>query len=1012
MNVSAPFIHRPIATSLLMLVLVLAGTAAYQHLPIAALPQVELPAIQVSASLSGASANVMATSVAAPLERQLALVPGLTEMTSTSSLGQTAISLQFDLDRSIDAAAQDVQAALNAASGDLPRGLPRPPSYEKANPADFLIMSLAVHSATMPLREQDVYADAYIAQQLSRVRGVGMIDLHGEQRPAVRVQVDPHKLAQLGLGLEQVRAVLGASTANAPKGSLEGPDTTLAVDATDQLTSAAAFDDLVLAYHNGAAVHVRDVGRALDDVEDAHQRAWFDGKPAIIVDIHKQPGFNVVETVAAVKQALPELVRAIPASVQVDVVGDRTRTIEAAVNEIQATLLLTIALVVGVVFLFLRGVWVTLIPALAIPLSIACTFVLMERLGYSVNNLTLMGLTVATGFMVDDAIVVIENIVRHRELGLGPLEAALEGSREVGFTVVSMTLSLVAALIPLLLMGGLVGRLFREFSVTVGAAILASGVVSLVLTPMLGRVLLGRDAQVRPESPFERAFAATAAAYARSLDRVLRRRWLTFAATVAVALATGLLYWQTPKGFFPPQDTGVVSGSVETLPGTSLDALAEREQRALALVQADPDVEHVYGWAGGGSSTGRFGAYLQPFERRHATPQQVIARLMPQARQLPGVVPHMQAVQALSLGGRSSQNQFQYTLEDNDLDELYAWVPRLMERVRTLPEILDVSSDYQAAAPGVGVVIDRARASALGISPQLIDDTLYDALGQRQVATIFSHVDQRRVVLELLPAFRTDLAALRTLYVAPQVPLTVVARLESAPQPLQIIHQGQFPALTLAFDLVPGTALGDAIDHVQAAINALGMPPTLHGGFQGTARAFAASLASQPWLIATAILAVYVVLGILYESYIHPLTILSTLPSAGLGALVALNALHYELTLVALIGIILLIGIVKKNAIMMVDFALDAERHHGLSPEDAIRQACVLRFRPIMMTTAAAILGGLPLALGHGPGAEVRAPLGVAIVGGLVLSQVLTLYTTPVIYLLLGRLHRPGRSSP
>ncbi|HEY4037858.1 MAG TPA: efflux RND transporter permease subunit [Burkholderiaceae bacterium] len=1016
-NVSAPFILRPVATSLLMLLVLMLGLAAYVLLPIAALPQVDLPTIQISAALPGAAPDVMATTVTSPLERQLALISGMTEMTSTSSLGNSSITAQFDLSRNIDTAAQDVQAALNAAAGNLPKNLPHPPTYEKANPADFQIMSLAVTSDLLPLREVDRYADSYIAQQLSRVPGVGLVDLHGEQKPAVRVQIDPRKIAWLGISLEQIRTVLAVSTVDAPKGTLDGPQRSLTVDTTDQLTRASAFDDLVIAYHNGAAVRVRDVGTAVDSVEDVKQAAWIGDRRAIIVDIHKQPGFNVASTVDAIKARLPELESSLPSSVMVQVASDRTQTIRASLADIQFTMLLSVALVVLVVFAFLRGLWATLIPAVAIPLSIIATFAVMYLLGYTVNNLTLMGLTIAVGFVVDDAIVVIENIMRHIEAGESPLRAALNGSRQVGFTVVSMTTSLIAAFIPLLFMGGTVGRLFREFSVTVSVALLVSAAISLTLTPTMCRIFLhrGRGREGGPgrvSRLAERSYNTMLAWYERTLDWALAHGRLMLWLTLATMAVSVLLYWVVPKGFFPQQDTGQIFGSTEAPVDISAPAMAARQLALVRVVMEDPDVALLYSWIGENSTpnNGRLVISLKPFAQRRANASQILARLRERAAQVSGITLRMQARQDLQVGGRASRTQFQYTLEDTDPRELYAWAPRLLDALRALPQVQDLNSDLERPAPGMTIVIDRSRAAQFGVSPQLLDDTLYDALGQRQVATIFTNVDQYHVVLEVDPDHKLDANSLNDIYVptgdGKQIPLSVFARFEDSAAPLLISHQGQFPAVTLSFNLAPGVALGDTVPVVESTIRELRMPVTLHGSFQGTAQAFKATLASQPYLIAAALIAVYIVLGILYESYIHPITILSTLPSAGLGALLALMLCRLELSVISLIGIILLIGIVKKNAIMMIDFALDAERLQGLDTRASIRAACLLRFRPIMMTTMAAILGGLPLAIGSGAGAELRAPLGVAIVGGLLVSQVLTLYTTPVIYLYLDRIAR------
>jgi multidrug efflux pump len=993
-------------------VLLLFGVTGYVLMPLAALPQVELPTINVSADLPGASAEVMATAVATPLERQLALIPGVTDMTSSSAQGSTSITVQFDLSRSIDAAAQDVQAAINSASGLLPRSLPSPPSWEKANPADFQIMSIAVTSEVLPLQQVDVYADSYIAQQLSRIKGVGLIDLHGEQKPAVRVQIDPGKLNALGLSMEQVRAALGSATANAPKGTLDGPKRSVSVDATDQLTRASEYDALILAWHNGASVRVRDIGRAVDGPQDVKQAAWIQGQRAIIVDIHKQPGGNVVETVDEIRRVLPELERTLPVSVKAEVVNDRTQTIRASLTDVQRTMLLTIALVVFVVFAFLRGFWATLIPALAIPLSIAGTFGILNLGGYSIDNLSLMGITIAVGFVVDDAIVVIENIIRHVEAGDKPLEAALEGAGQVSFTVVSMTVSLIAALIPLLFMSGVVGRLFREFAVTVSVALLVSALVSLTVTPMLCRVLLHLDQRHQPgriARAAEAAFNGLAGAYDRALVRVLRHPAITLATTLVVLLVTLTLFWFIPKGFFPQQDTGQIVGSSEAPSDISAPAMALRQMELVRQVMADSDVAKVYSWTNSSPlNQGRLVINLKPFGERTSNAAQIMARLKKKVRGTSGIELRLRTRQELQVGGRSSATQFQYTLEDTDLNELVTWTPTLMARLKTLPQLSDVTSDLESAAPRTTVVIDRDRAAQFGITPQAIDDTLYDALGQREVATIFTQIDQYHVVLELDPAHKLDADALLQIRVASStgalVPLSNFARFQDSQAPAQINHQGQFPAVTLSFNLAGDVALGDAVNAVDQAIRGAALPATLHGSFQGNAKAFKSSSGSQPWLILAAVLAVYVVLGVLYESYIHPLTILSTLPSAGLGALLSLWLLGYDLNVISMIGIILLIGIVKKNAIMMVDVALELERREGADPRVAIHHACKLRFRPIMMTTAAAILGALPLALGSGAGSELRAPVGVALVGGLMVSQVLTLFTTPVVYLYLDRL--------
>jgi multidrug efflux pump len=919
--------------------------------------------------------------------------------------------VQFELSRNIDAAQQDVQAALASASGLLPKSLPHPPFVEKANPADFQIMSIAVTSDVLPLEKVDFYADSYIAQQLSRIKGVGLIDLHGEQKPAIRVQVDAAKLNTIGLSLEQVREVLSASTANAPKGTLDGPKRAVSVDATDQLTQAREYDDVVLAWRNGAPVRVRDVGRAVDGPQDVKQAAWINGRRAIIVDIHKQPGGNVVETVDAIRRVLPSLERTLPASIRTEVVNDRTQTIRASLVDVERTLFLTVGLVVLVVFLFLHGVWSTLIPALAIPLSIAGTLGLLGVLGYSVDNLSLMGITIAVGFVVDDAIVVIENIIRHIEQGESPYDAAMRGAGQVSFTVLSMTASLVAALIPLLFMGDVVGRMFREFSITVSAALLVSAVVSLTITPMLCRVFLHLDmgrSPARLSKAFERAFLRMAAAYDSALGHVLQHQAITLGVTVAVLLVTVLLYAVVPKGFFPQQDTGQILGSTEAPADISAPAMALRQMELVREVVADPDVANVYSWTSASPlNQGRLVINLKPFAARRSDATTVMNRLRSRAAKLPGIELHLRTRQELQVGGRSSATQFQYTLEDTDIAELTAWTPRLVASLKRLPQLSDVTTDLETGAPRTTLVIDRARAAQFGITSQLIDDTLYDALGQREVATIFGQVDQYRVVLELDPAQKSDAAVFDLLRVPSSggqlVPLSSFATLSDSTVATQINHQGQFPAVTLSFNLAPGAALGDAVAAVDTMIRDAGLPATLHGSFQGNAKAFQASSGSQPWLIVAAIVAVYIVLGVLYESFAHPITILSTLPSAGLGALIALMLARQDLSVVSMIGIILLIGIVKKNAIMMVDVALESKAA-GNDPIEAIRHACRLRFRPIMMTTFAALLGALPLALSRGAGSELRSPVGITLVGGLLVSQILTLFTTPVIYLYLDRI--------
>jgi multidrug efflux pump len=1010
MNPSAPFIQRPVATTLLMLLILLAGAAGYASLPLAALPQVDLPTIQVSANLPGASAEIMATSVATPLERQFTLIQGMTEMSSSSATGATSITLQFDPNRNIDAAAQDVQSAIAAAAPMLPKTLPSPPTWEKANPADFQIMSMAVMSDAMPLHELDLYADTYIAQQLSRIPGVGLIDLHGEQKPAIRVQIDGNKLNSLGLSLEQVRAALGSLSVNAPKGTLDGPRRSIAIDASDQLVEAAQYD-------HAAPIHVNDVGQAVAGPQDVNQAAWLGDHRAIIVDVHKQPGSNVVQTVDAIRRALPGLQRSLPPSVDLRVVNDRTQTIRASLTDVQRTLLFTVFLVVLVVFVFVHGLWSTLIPVLSIPLSIAGTLAVLAALGYTMDNLSLMSLTIAVGFVIDDAIVVIENIIRHVEMGKPVLQAALTGAGGVAFTVISMTVSLIAALIPLLFMGDVVGRMFREFSITLCVALVVSALVSLTITPMLSRVFLGLERRRRPgkvTQVLESGFAQLTASYSKWLDEVLRRPALALAATLCVLATTLVLYVVIPKGFFPQQDTGQILATTEAQTDISSHEMARRQLPAVRRIAADPDVANVYSWINSSPlNQGRLVINLKPFSDRQDSALAIMDRLRKSVADLQGLEVHFRTRQELQIGGRASATQFQYTLEDTDLMELTMWTPKLVARLKTLPQLEDVTTDLESGVQHASLVIDRERAAAFGITPQVLDDTLYDAFGQRIVGTIFTQSDQYKVILEVLPNQKTDEAALALLRVpsimGTLVPLSSFTRIEARWAATQVNHEGQFPAATLSFNLAPGVALGEAVNAVENALALAGLPPGLHGSFQGNAKAFQASNSSEPWLVAAAILAVYIVLGILYESFAHPITILSTLPSAGLGALVALQMTHQELNVISVIGVILLIGIVKKNAIMMVDVAQEL-RQKGANAHDAIRQACLLRFRPIMMTTGAALLGALPLALDTGAGSELRAPVGIALVGGLLVSQLLTLFTTPVIYLYVDRIALPGLS--
>jgi multidrug efflux pump len=1018
-SISEPFIRRPIATALLMVGLTLTGIVAYKQLAVSALPQVDYPTIVVSTLLPGASGETMAATVTTPLERQFGQIPSLTSMTSVSSFGSSQVTLQFALDRSIDAAEQDVQAAINAASNLLPRTLPAPPTYSKSNPADTPILTLAVSSASLPLAQVDDYADSIIAQKISQVSGVGLVTLNGGQKPAVRVQVDPEALAGSGLSLEDVRTALVAANVNQPKGNLDGPrqDYTLATD--DQLFKAESFRPLVLAYKNGGAVRLDDVSDVVDGVENNQLAGWANGKRAIILNVQRQPGANVIQVAERVKQLLPKLAASLPQGLEVSILSDRTETVRASVDDVQFTLVLTVGLVVLVIFLFLRSARATVIPGIAVPLSLIGTFGVMYLLGYSLNNLTLMALTIATGFVVDDAIVMIENISRYIEEGEAPFEAALKGSKQIGFTIVSLTVSLVAVLIPLLFMSGLIGRLFREFAVTLAVSIGVSAVLSLTLTAMMCAHLLKPHDPAAQHGAFyqgiERAWDVTNAWYDRGLKWVLAHQKLTLAATLGTVAATAALALAIPKGFFPQQDTGLVLGVTEAPVDVSFSKMLELQSAVANAIQADPAVVGVSSFIGADGTnetpnSGRLSITLKPKEEREGNLDELIARLQKRAASVAGVSLYLQAVQDLQIDTRLSRTQYQFTLEDADADELAGWAPRVLSKLRTLPGLTDVASDLQERAPQLQVALDRDTASRLGITTQQIDDTLYDAFGQRLVSTIFTQLNQYRVILEVKPEAKDDPDALNRLYVrsaaGDAVPLSAVAKFVHGAAPLAVHHQGQFPAVTISFNLKDGASLGQAVSAIDGAVAELDAPPGLHASFSGAAQAFQESLASEPLLILAALITVYIVLGVLYESYIHPVTIISTLPSAGVGALLALMACHTDFSIISLIGIILLIGIVKKNAIMMIDFAVEAVREQHLSPRDAIHQACLLRFRPIMMTTLAALLGGLPLALEQGTGSELRRPLGISIVGGLLISQVLTLFTTPVIYLYMDRLAR------
>jgi HAE1 family hydrophobic/amphiphilic exporter-1 len=1012
MSISEPFVRRPIATSLLMGGIFLVGVVVFPLLPVAPLPQVDFPTISVSASLPGASPETMASSVATPLETQFAQISGLSQMTSSNALGSTQITLQFDLNRNIDAAAQDVQTGIDAAGGQLPKNLPTPPTYKKVNPADSPILLLAVHSDVLPVITVDDYAENILAQQISQISGIAQVSIGGQQKPAVRVQIDPTKLAALGLQMEDVANVITAATVDAPKGSINGPTRSMTIYDNDQLLKAAPWNDVVVAYKNGAAVRIRDIGVAVDGPENRLISAWQNGRTGILLLIYKSPGANVIETVKRVQELLPHALASVPPSIKVDTVANRTTTIKASVEDVEITLCITIVLVVLVIFLFLRNLWATIIPGITVPLALFGTVAMMYVLSFSLDNLSLMALTIAVGFVVDDAIVMLENIYRHLESGLTPLQATLKGAGEIGFTIMSISISLVAVFIPLLLMGGIIGRLFREFAITMTMTIAVSAFVALTLSPTMCALFLRDEKHARHGKAYmviERGFDKLLAGYTRGLDFVLDHKRATLASFLITLAATVLLYIYIPKGFFPQQDTGIISGLTDAPQDISFDEMVRRQHQVMDVVARDPDIAS-YGTGIGGNrplNNGFVILGLKPRNERSSNADEVITRLRPQLAKVPGIQLFLQAAQDLNVGGRTSRTQYQYTVQDSDINELNEWAPKLLEALKKVPSLRDVASDQQTSSGMLSLEIDRDQASRFGIQPAAVDQALYDAFGQRQAAQFFTQANSYHVVLEITPSLQSDPDSLKKLYVksplnGEMVPLSAMTKFDTQHVTyLSINHQGQFPAVTLSFNLAPGAALGDAVDAINAVSLQMRLPATITGNFQGTAQAFQSSLKSQPYLILAALVAVYIILGMLYESYIHPLTILSTLPSAGVGALLILLLFHLELSVIALIGIILLIGIVKKNGIMMVDFALSAEREQHLSPHDSIRQACLMRFRPIMMTTMAALLGALPLALGHGTGSELRRPLGYTMVGGLILSQALTLFTTPVIYLYL-----------